>query len=242
VELTFAQGDFLTKAPLELIKGFGQAQVKAYLSRMKEFPQGIARPFIFQYLDGLVFIESIKRAGGGFAAVDRAFADPPETTEQILHPERYLDRDRPTTIVPPPPPAGYRVLTANTLGELGVQIVLEGHLQRDYKATQSAGWDGDLIQLLGPEGEGEPILVWYTTWEFSKAAIAMFKVRRPETGMTGMLQKLDGLVHSVTVSGKDVIVLEGVPEDRHAEIAKSIIENAVKEELRVVRSGFLDAE
>jgi len=248
-ELTFAMGPMLAGMTLEAISQFGNMQAQAYLARMKDFPRGIARPFIFQYLDGLVFVEAVKRAGDGFASIDLAFSDPPVTTEQILHPERYLTRDRPTVIVPPEPPEGYQVLVANTLGELGVSIVLSGHLGSAYQASMAAGWDGDRVLLLG-SADPEPMLVWYTTWdtaedakEFAEAAIQMFRIRHPkaeaklrEDGL-GLTLLADKTAHSVSLVDKDVILLEQVPAERYREIAQAL-NQAVKEELRVHRSPF----
>ena len=54
-----------------MIKTLGEAQAKRFLDRTKGFPWGIARPFIFQYVDGIVFVESVKRAAGGLDAVNR---------------------------------------------------------------------------------------------------------------------------------------------------------------------------
>ncbi|MEM8931763.1 MAG: insulinase family protein [Acidobacteriota bacterium] len=43
---------------------------------------------IFQYGDGLRFVRAL-RDRGGWAAVDEAWRQPPKTTAEILHPERY---------------------------------------------------------------------------------------------------------------------------------------------------------
>ena len=41
---------------------------------------------------------------GGYAAVDAAFADPPDSTEQVLHPDKYAVREEPLKVVDPERP------------------------------------------------------------------------------------------------------------------------------------------
>ena len=249
VQQIVEKGDMIRNATLEFIRGFGKMQADMYLLRKKDFPRGIARPFIFQYLDGLVFVEAIKRAGNGFAAVDRAYRFPPDSTEQILHPERYLERDLPTRFILPEMPEGWEVLVSNTLGELGVSIVLERWLGRDFTESMAAGWDGDRILLLG-HGTHDPLLAWYTTWdrpedaeEFARAAVEM--LRRKYAGAEVVSQssdqairlKVDGVLHGVSRKGYDVFITEGIPEAEFPATALSLVK-AVKEELRIDRRHF----
>ncbi|MHC4470277.1 MAG: hypothetical protein ACYTDY_06285 [Planctomycetota bacterium] len=246
---TFDKGELFSKMPLPLVKAFGEAQAKSFLERTKGFPWGVARPFIFQYVDGIVFVESVKRAKGGLAAVNGMYRDPPVTTEQIFHPEKYLDRDRPTRILPPDPPAGYRVLVSNVLGELGAYIVLKTHLVRSYAPEMAAGWDGDRILLL--EAAGRPtLLAWYTTWdtardaeEFAAAAKKMFTIRRPNADLKevqgkGHVLQTDGEnAHAIVRRGADVLVAEGLPREGFAEVLNAL-RSAKKETLVLERSDF----
>ncbi len=244
-EMSFSAGPFLSGMTLDAIRRFGNVQAQAYLLRMKDFPRGIARPFIFQYLDGLVFVEAVKRAGGGFKAVDQVYSDPPESTEQILHPERYLERDHPTRIIPPEMPSGYEVLLENTLGELGIAIVLGGHLKRRYQPSMAAGWDGDRILLIRSADDPEPILLWFTTWdtekdakEFTTGAMTMYRERRKgakeevrEDGFA-LTQTAKDRMFLVSQSGKDVFLCEGFPVGRSRRLV-SLIATARKRELRL---------
>jgi hypothetical protein len=72
---------------------------------------------LFPYRDGLAFVVDLYRAGG-FALVDQAYARPPQTTEHILHPEKYLADERPRAIAELEAPAGWKVEGKHTLGEL----------------------------------------------------------------------------------------------------------------------------
>ena len=56
---------------------------------MASAPPILRAPLLSRYLDGLVFCATI-HGRGGFRALDGAHRDPPTTSEQVLHPERYL--------------------------------------------------------------------------------------------------------------------------------------------------------
>ena len=57
-------------------------------------PRGVAEPLIFQYTDGVRFVaEAYQR--GGWQAVDKLYADPPQSTQQIIDPSLYFDHPYP---------------------------------------------------------------------------------------------------------------------------------------------------
>ena len=82
---------------------------------------------VFPYSEGLAFVERL-RAEGGWDAVDAAYADIPTSTEQILHPRKYLDRDEPSAVALPDPTVAlgqeWRVVDEDTLGELQMALLL----------------------------------------------------------------------------------------------------------------------
>jgi hypothetical protein len=128
---------------------------------MKLPPQ--AREYsVYPYLSGRNFIATLFRAGG-FALVDRAYAKRPESTEQILHPERYLSGKRPVRFPDPAPPPGYAVKTILSFGELGTRILLSRLGPREAAVELAEGWSGDRVGLVrGPHGESA--LLWVSGW------------------------------------------------------------------------------
>lgn len=253
VQRMFDTGGMLALTPLATIRSIGESETEKYLARMKDFPRGIARPFIFQYLSGLLFVETIKRERDGYPGVDRVWLDPPGSTEQVLHPERYLERDHPTRIEAPRPPDGWRVLLSNVFGELGVRIVLEAHGDPSFE-TAAQGWDGDRMLLLdtGPRADGGDgrILVWYTTWdteedarEFAAAAKRMLVKRRPDASLKEIpgrgvtLQLETDRAQVVVIEGKDVLFIDGIPRANLTANLAALL-TARKVELRRIVSGF----
>jgi hypothetical protein len=114
--------------------------------RQHAAPAAIRESLQFPYQTGLRFVAQLYRAGG-WAAVNRAYRDPPTSTEQVLHPERYLrNRDQPQRVAVPDLSArlgpGWRPAVELGFGELDARLLLQGELPATDAATGAAGWDG----------------------------------------------------------------------------------------------------
>jgi hypothetical protein len=64
-------------------------------------PPLVKEMLIFPYLQGLQFVAHLRRSAP-WSRVDEAFRDPPESTAQIMHPEKYLAHEHPAKIVTAP--------------------------------------------------------------------------------------------------------------------------------------------
>jgi hypothetical protein len=136
-------------------------------------PSFMREDFIFPYTYGQAFVESL-RSRGNWRAVDQAFLDPPVSTEQILHPERYPN-DRPVPVTIPDLAAvlgeGWREVDRQSLGEWYTYLLLAHGLQErtqiEATTAQSAaqGWGGDAYVVYHNDATGESVLVLDTTWE-----------------------------------------------------------------------------
>lgn len=123
--------------------------------------------------EGRLFVQQLFEAGG-WDAVNRAYTDPPRSTEQILHPVRYLEqRDEPTRIIVPDVGqvlgAEWRQVLEETLGELVVGLYFHGELPEERSWQAAEGWDGDKLVVWEREG-GPRVLVWRTAWDTSADA------------------------------------------------------------------------
>ena len=109
---------------------------------------------------------------GGWSVVDRAFSDPPMTTEQVLHPEKYLgDRDEPRQIGSPAPPEGnWQLVLEDTLGEYVLSVHLDEFLNDVERAADAAaGWDGARLSVW-QDGQGRSLALWQTVWDTASDA------------------------------------------------------------------------
>ena len=93
---------------------------------------------------------------GGFTALDQALDRPPETTEQVLHPDRYkvlepaMEVDPFGLVV-----SGYEVVDEGTWGELRWLGLLAHHSDPVSAARAAEGWGGDRYQLLWAPASGK---------------------------------------------------------------------------------------
>lgn len=103
------------------------------------------RPLVtFAYVAGARFVQDLTRREDGWRLVDRAQREPPETTEQILHPERWIGGEG---AAEPPRPGGFdalgsgwRRLGDTELGELHTLALLSAALPDDEARRAAEGW------------------------------------------------------------------------------------------------------
>jgi len=119
-------------------------------SNLDSAPKFISDELGFPYTTGLEFVTQL-HSRGGFAAVDRAYDDPPKSTEQIIHPARYIDaRDDPVTVTLPDIAAklgaGWKKIDDGGVGELDLRDIADfgggQGLSEQQARTAAAGWDG----------------------------------------------------------------------------------------------------
>jgi hypothetical protein len=101
--------------------------------------------------------------------VDEAFANPPQSTEQILHPERYWDDDVPVEVTLSDLEAGlgdgWTESGQNVLGELGLRLTLAEHVGPAAAMRATEGWGGDLYLVLQNEDADTHAVVIQTIWD-----------------------------------------------------------------------------
>lgn len=142
---------------------------------VKNTPRIIVESFRFPYSAGPVFAAALYRHGG-FKALNAAYKDPPTSTEQIIHPEKYIKRDEPVDVKLPDLSAtlgaGWKKLNENTFGEFEIVVLLMGEQasKEDFQAAlaDAAGWDGDRYALYA-SGDSETI-IWQSVWDSPKEA------------------------------------------------------------------------
>jgi hypothetical protein len=124
--------------------------------RTDRAPAAVRESLQFPYEAGLAFVRALYQQGG-WAAVDKAYRDPPTSTEQILHPERYLRRDAPTAVAVPDLAArlgpGWRAAATAGWGEFDTQLLLESELPVSAARGAAAGWDGGRLRTFERGGD-----------------------------------------------------------------------------------------
>jgi hypothetical protein len=208
---------------------------------MAAAPPWLRATLEFGYLEGYLFCLSVRQKGGQ-ELLDRAFTqDPPRSSEQILHPEKWhTQRDDP--IVLPWPDLtrelpGARKLAEGQLGELGIWILLR-EATRDREAanaaeTAAAGWGGDRFAVY--EKDGRRLLAWITEWDSeTDAGEFLVAVRR--------LGHLEKNWRVKRVSPRRTVVLRGPWTWREARAVRAAFAAVVAGPRRLCRASSIRRE
>jgi hypothetical protein len=164
--------------------------------RLKAAPVFIQRSVIAPYILGMAFLlrgEMIRMQTGGITPsdIDHAFREPPQSTEQILHPEKYWNPakvDLPRAVTLPDQSAtlgaGFALDSSGTLGELTVALLTgldpgdptstDQPLERWTNAA-ATGWGGDTWQVYrrGDAAVSLFVTVWDTEHDAREFAAAV---------------------------------------------------------------------
>ncbi len=151
----------------ELGEIMGQALDPGVQATLADVPPVLCRQLLFPYQQGLTFALELFN-GGGWDAINEAYRDPPDTTEQILHPDKYASREAGVDVVLPDLSrrvgAGWRRALDDTMGELFLQVWSEQGQDMQAAAVSASGWGGDRIAMY--EGPGEAwAITWDTRWD-----------------------------------------------------------------------------
>lgn len=130
---------------------------------------GILREsLMFPYNYGETFVRALYEKGGQ-AAVDAAFANPPVSTEHILHPERYRSGDMPQIVSLPPLTdtlgAGWRLVYEEVWGEFATRYYLSQRIPEGEAETAAEGWGGDRYAVHYRESDRAFVLAWRIVWD-----------------------------------------------------------------------------
>ncbi len=150
------------------------AESEEYSSKILDSaPEYIYESLLFPYVEGLEFVRYIHDEGG-FDAVDRAFREPPSSTEQIYHPEKYLKGEKPVEVeledISPQLGGGWELDYDNVLGEFDVYQLFNPYFNdRDDVEDAAAGWGGNRYHYYS-NGDDEELLVQAYAWDTEKDA------------------------------------------------------------------------
>jgi hypothetical protein len=154
-------------------------------------PPFVTETFVSPYLTGQAFVRALL-AGGGQEALDAAFRDPPRSTEQILHPEKYgLDEPQRVQVADIEVELGedWDDLDVQDVGEAWLLRLLDLELPSSDATDAAAGWDGGQYRAWVNGSAAAVVLdtVWDSNDDATEfaAAVETFAQGRPITVVTG---------------------------------------------------------
>ncbi|HEY2743309.1 MAG TPA: hypothetical protein VGL86_01745 [Polyangia bacterium] len=234
----------------ELIAQMGKQLVSGSFGQTPQFdkaPQFVRETLMFPYLTGLLFIESVRRSQP-WSKVDEIFKEPPESTEQVMHPEKYAAHEHPVKVTPAPLPslAGRKEVRRDVFGELFMKILFAtapappATTPAPKKAAPApspdndvaaiaekaaAGWGGDReVAFAEPGDAGAVTVVDYSTWDTEGDA------KEAEAVAQRLMKKLadgDGARSDwlATREGDKLVLVFGAPKGAGAQVAADVIKS-----------------
>jgi hypothetical protein len=190
-------------------------------------PKFVRDLLLFPYVEGLGFIYQFRKRRP-WAAMSAIYSDPPRSTTQILHPEKYFDRrEDPVAVAIPdlsPLLPGSRLVSDDDLGEFSLGAVLALHLGDIEGPRAAAGWRGDRYRIW-EDAAGRFTIVYRVIVASPQMAAALadqlrasVERRHPElagkaSGRTGGLVTWaeGGRAFAVERRGASVVLLEQFP-------------------------------
>ena len=128
----------------------------------------VGRTIYFPYIQGSQFVSELTTVGG-YSTINQTFQDPPVSSEQIMHPEKYLQtpHDIPLNVALPPLTdtlgSGWTFKRQDTAGEWELLMVLdETHASNSEEAA--AGW-GAARYSFYTKGENDGLVFLHTRWD-----------------------------------------------------------------------------
>ncbi len=140
---------------------------------MREIPAFMLESMIGAYMKGMAFVFEVQQHG--WEKVAELYSRPPTSTEQILHPEKWLREEKPLSYVWPEMKVSlhpdWDLLESNTIGELQWRIIFTEHGLDSLSIETAAGWGGDSFAVYENTHNGKLLLLLLTDWDSVEDAV-----------------------------------------------------------------------
>ncbi len=179
----------------------------------RDIPPFILDTMMGAYLKGLGFVFAVHEQG--WSAVEKLYTEyPPQSTEHILHSEKWLAREAPhafewSSFDKLKPLRGWELLDNDVIGEFQWRIIFREHGLTAEADSAAAGWGGDRYAVFKRKDSDATLLLLRTSWdseadakEFAAAYRRLLEVKHAAAPTATRV------VHK----GLDVFVVEGSDE------------------------------
>ena len=230
-DATLAMKVYMAKNPLvalAFVRAFGSNAMPS--AQFRQAPRSLRESLVFPYEEGLEWATALYKKGG-WTMVSQAFSTLPESTEQILHPEKYFAHEAPVKLRLPDVRellgVKWKRIDYDVNGEWSYFLILDQFLNSEAESKRAAaGWAGDrYIVYEGPTTD-DVFMAQLTAWDTENDAREFFDAYVKRTKLryaTSQAAELDtssadrrhwttsegGVV--IELVGKRALVVEGIP-------------------------------
>ncbi|HEV2905108.1 MAG TPA: hypothetical protein VGW32_08680, partial [Pyrinomonadaceae bacterium] len=226
-DATLAMSQYVMKNPLRalgFLKSISQSGMAS--EELNKAPRALRETLLFPYQEGMTWARVVHQYGG-WSNVSKSFTNLPQSTEQILHPEKYFVNEAPVTVSLPDIRTslgrGWRRIESDVNGEWSLYLILDQFLKSSPDSKRAAaGWGGDRYAVYENQ-RGQVVYVSVSAWDTEKDAREFFdayvkrtRLRYPGaqalavTATGWSARTAEGNV-SIEIRGKRIVVTEGLP-------------------------------
>jgi len=189
----------------------------------------------FGYSIAARFVKAIKDAQG-WDGVNSMYANTPKSTEQVLHPEKYLANEQPVEVTIPDVAGllgvGWSASNSDTVGEFGILLGLLSNDKSGPLAEAAAtGWAGDKLVLIGNKDSQKAFAIHKAAWDTAKDAQEFFDAsvlvmesagQLTKTENTATLANDNGDIDYLALNGKNVMLINNLPAELKDKVIKAL--------------------
>lgn len=230
-DATLAMTHYLAKHRM-IALAFIRTSRETSSEQFTQAPRALQASLLFPYQEGSEWAAEVY-SRGGWEMVSAAFRKLPQSTEQILHPEKYFSYESPVKLKLPnfrrvlgP---GWKRIDSDVNGEWGYYLVLNEFLNSPSRAKEAAaGWGGDRFAIYEGPGRADVFLAQISTWDTAADAKEFFEAyydRSQKRFAGGFPAPAGGSPNSdqrqvwngpsgraaMELRGSRVVIIEGVP-------------------------------
>ncbi len=207
-DATVAELDFLLSDPTLAREYLAEVQdMDLDAGMLDDLPPFLVGTLMFPYDQGYEFVQFLYDEGG-WDLINAAYDDLPASSEQVLHPEKYLAGELPIAVEVADHSsllgADWTEIDQDTLGEFVISIILgESELSASQVERAANGWGGDAYSVIA--SDDELAVTWETVWDTEQDATEFARAMTiREAGRMGVTPTTDG--HTSLLAADDVVV------------------------------------
>ena len=174
-EATLVMSEYMLKnMSKQMLKDSVVSSFTQNMKQLETAPRYLREMLVFPYLRGQEFC-AVLSAQSGYEGLSKAYAQPPNSTAQILHPQKFLTREEPVAVEwADVKVKGEMPVADNCTGEMGMRILFAEWLDAATGEKAAAGWRGDRYLYFA----GGQALVWKTVWANAQEAAEFFDAEK----------------------------------------------------------------
>jgi hypothetical protein len=210
----------LSQTGIDLVVSHLANLPQTFAAQSGDVPEGLSVPLMFQYSAGARFVGEAYRRGGWFA-VNALYANPPQSTQQIIQLPLYFDRPTPTAQIDLKGYSnilkGWNRVDHDTYGEMLLELIMKRNLPKNASALKMLSqWAGDEMAVL--KKDGALTIIWIIAFRDDDTAHKFAAV------YAGILDTLGGEAnpHRVEAKSAAVLVVIGAGDEQFATLAPAI--------------------